>query len=103
MSLSGEVVLWTPKNAQENFCWENLIDKGLDRQANTKADVNGNKYVDRIHLAQKRDKWWDLANKEMNSPVPKNAENMLTSCATISFSRMKLGSGEFQQKSETLM
>jgi len=45
--------------------------KGLDRKANTKTDVKGNKYVDRIHLAQKRNKWWVFANKEMISPVPK--------------------------------
>jgi len=45
--------------------------KGLDRKANIKTDVKGCKYVDRIHLAQKRNKWWALANKEMNSPVQK--------------------------------
>jgi hypothetical protein len=31
--------------------------KGLDRKANIKADVKGNKYVDRFHLAQNRNKW----------------------------------------------
>lgn len=52
--------------------------KGQDRKANIKTGVKGNKYVDRFHLAQNRNKWWALANKEMNSSVPKNAENMLT-------------------------
>jgi len=47
--------------------------KGLNRKANItrKTEVKGNKYVDRFHLAQNRNKWWDLANKEMNTPVPK--------------------------------
>jgi hypothetical protein len=46
--------------------------KGLDRNANIKTDVKGNKYLDRIHLAQNRKKW-TLPNTAMNPPVPKNA------------------------------
>jgi hypothetical protein len=43
--------------------------------------------VDWFHLAQDRDWWWDLVNTVMYLRVPYKERNLLTSSATISFSR----------------
>jgi len=43
--------------------------------------------MDRIDLAQGRDRRWALVNAVMNPGVPYNAGNLLTSCKLISFSR----------------
>ena len=49
-------------------------------------------YVDWIGLAQDRDRWRTLVSAVMNLRV-KNAENFLTSCKTVSFSRRNLHHG----------
>jgi len=46
----GKFLLGKPESGHLEY-------KGLDGKANIKTDVKGNKYVDRIHLAQKRNKW----------------------------------------------
>jgi hypothetical protein len=46
--------------------------------------------VDRIKLAQHRDRWRKLVNVVMNLWVPSNAGNFLTICKLISFSRRAL-------------
>ena len=57
MSLSVEVV----RMNADKCIWKlsergHLEYKGLDRKVNIKTDVKGNKYVDRFHLAQNRNK-----------------------------------------------
>jgi hypothetical protein len=77
MSQSGEVVRMNTDKCRGKFLFRKSERgqseyKGLDRKANIKTDVKGNKYLDRIHLAQNRNKC-ALANIAMNPPVPKNA------------------------------
>jgi len=43
--------------------------------------------IDRIDVAQDRVRWRVLVNAVMNLRVLQNAENFLTSCKSISFSR----------------
>ena len=50
-------------------------------------------YVDWIGLAQGRDRWRSLVSEVMNLRVPQNAENFLTSCKPVSFSRRTLHHG----------
>jgi len=44
--------------------------------------------MDWMELAQDMDRWQTLVYTVMNLLVPKNAENFLTSCKSISFARM---------------
>ena len=50
-------------------------------------------YMDWIGLAQDRDRWRTLVSAAMNLRVPWNAENFLTSCKPVSFSRRTLHHG----------
>jgi hypothetical protein len=42
--------------------------------------------MDRIDLAQDRDRWWAVVYAAMNFQVPYNAETFLTNCRTVSLS-----------------
>jgi uncharacterized membrane protein len=55
-------------------------------------DLTGTGYedVEWIHLAHEGVHWQVLVNLVMNLHVPQKAENFLTRCATISFSRTLL-------------
>jgi hypothetical protein len=59
---------------------------------NIKMDIKdiGCGVLDRIELAQDRDRLRELVNKVMNLRVPYNAANFLTSCEPVSFSRRTL-------------
>jgi hypothetical protein len=46
--------------------------------------------MDRIDLAQDRDRWQVLLNEAMNLQVPQNAENFLTRLRPVRFSRKTL-------------
>jgi hypothetical protein len=46
--------------------------------------------VELIHVDQDRNWWWDFVNTVMNSRVPKQAENFLTSWSTTSFTNTLL-------------
>jgi hypothetical protein len=48
---------------------------------------------DWIGMAQDRDRWRALVSAVRNLGVPKNAENFLTSCKRVSFSRRYLFHG----------
>jgi hypothetical protein len=43
--------------------------------------------MDRIHLAQDRDKWWAVVNTITNLRVPQNFEKFLNNCTIGGFSR----------------
>ena len=59
-------------------------------QDNIKMDLQevGCEGIEKIDLAQDRDKWRALENEVMNLRVPYNAENFLTSWKPVSFSRI---------------
>jgi len=50
-------------------------------------------YMDWIGLAEDRDRWRTLVSAVTNIRVPWNAENFLTSCKPVSFSRRTLHHG----------
>jgi hypothetical protein len=66
--------IWRPRHRQE---------------ANIEVDLKDLRYngVDCIYLAQDRDMLQDLVNTLVNPKVPWKVENILTSQATVSFSR----------------
>jgi hypothetical protein len=49
--------------------------------------------MDRIDMAQDRDRWWALVNAVMNLRAPKNAWSLLTSSGITRFSRRALVHG----------
>ena len=49
--------------------------------------------LDRIDMAQERDRWWSLLNAVMILQVPQNARNFLTTWELVSFSRRTLYHG----------
>jgi hypothetical protein len=59
---------------------------------NIKMDLQevGCEGMDWIELAQVRGRWGALLNAVMNLRVPQHAENFLTSCKPVSFSRTVL-------------
>jgi len=67
---------------------DHFEDPGVDRIiSNWIFKKKDGVYVDRINLAQDRDKRRALVNTIMNLRVPQNAGNFLASCGTASFSR----------------
>jgi hypothetical protein len=74
------------------FCliYQNTESKDLHAlEDNIKMDINetGRERVDWIHLDQDRDKWRVPVNGVINSWVPQNVGNFLTSSEAIRFSR----------------
>jgi hypothetical protein len=56
-----------------------------------------------IRLAQDRNQWRDVVNTVMNLPVPQKAGNLVTSRATIGFSRKILPCGVRNSMQGTLV
>jgi hypothetical protein len=73
----GKIPLWRPRCR-----WEDNIKMDLPEV--------GCVGMDWIELVQDRDRWRALVNAAMNLWVLLNAENFLTSCKSISFSRRNL-------------
>jgi len=76
----GRRPLWRPRRRWVDNIRMDLLEVGCG-------------YMDWIGLAQYRDRWRTLVSAVMNLQVPRNAENFLTSCKPVSFSRRTLHHG----------
>jgi hypothetical protein len=73
----GKRPLWRPRRR-----WEDNVEADLQE-----LGCGG---MDRIQLAQDRDRWRALVSAVMNLRVSQNAGNFLTSCKPVSFSSRTL-------------
>jgi hypothetical protein len=76
----GRRPLWRPRRRWVDNIRMDLLEVGCG-------------YMDWIGLAQYRDRWRTIVSAVMNLRVPRNAENFLTSCKPVSFSRRTLHHG----------